>query len=83
MTHSIKTKFVGLDVHKDTIVIAVAEVGPGGGAGDRDGASRMEGLEKGARQARAAFGGSLLLRGRADRLRPGPSPASPRVGPAT
>ena len=27
MTHSIKTKFVGLDVHKDSIVIAVAERG--------------------------------------------------------
>jgi transposase len=27
MTHCIKTKFVGLDVHKDSIVIAVAELG--------------------------------------------------------
>src|SRR5882724_6246066 len=27
MCDSIKTKFVGLDVHKDTIVIAVAELG--------------------------------------------------------
>ena len=27
MTQCIKTKFVGLDVHKDSIVIAVAELG--------------------------------------------------------
>ena len=27
MTHCTKTKFVGLDVHKDSIVIAVAEEG--------------------------------------------------------
>jgi transposase len=27
MTQCIKTRFVGLDVHKDTIVIAVAELG--------------------------------------------------------
>ena len=36
MTHSIKTKFVGLDVHKDSIVIAVADEGRAAGAGDRD-----------------------------------------------
>ena len=53
MSQCIKTQFVGLDVHKDTIVIAVAELGPGGGTGDRDGAIRMEGLEEGTRQARA------------------------------
>ena len=27
MTQCIKTRFVGLDVHKDTIVVAVAELG--------------------------------------------------------
>ena len=27
MTQCIKTRFVGLDVHKDSIVIAVAELG--------------------------------------------------------
>ena len=34
----------------------------------------MEGLEKGARQARTAFVGSLLLRGRAHGVRPGQDP---------
>ena len=35
MTDSIKTRFVGLDVHKDSIVIAVADEGREA-AGDRD-----------------------------------------------
>ena len=35
MTSFYKTKFVGLDVHKDSIVIAVAEAGRQAGSGGR------------------------------------------------
>ena len=60
MSDPTKTKFVGLDVHKDTIVIAVAD-GPGGGAGDRDCAVRMEGLESRSSRSSGAIGRSHLL----------------------
>ena len=71
MTQCITTRFVGLDVHKDSIVIAVAERGPGCCPGGRYGAFRMESLEESARQAWARVRGSLLLRGGADRIRLG------------
>ena len=61
MTQCIKTRFVGLDVHKDTIVDRGRRARAGGGAGGRYGATRMEGLEKGARQAGPSFRGCLLL----------------------
>ena len=71
MTHSTKNRFVGLDVHKNSIVIAVADEGRDDCAGGRRDSSRVEGLEKGAGKAGASFVGLLLLRSWAHGVRPG------------
>ena len=71
MSESTTIRYVGLDVHRDSIAIAVASSGWQAGGVAGDGPQRHPGLDQAAAAAGARGVAAVLLRGRADRLRPG------------